>query len=226
MSENRENDKWSPWAYAVVILAALACVVVLLVGLPVMGVMIVERLHPGSLDATISFWGAMFAAFISLAVTFIAGVFVFMTVKVETGAQREAREAATAEVKKAATEEVEKKIKETVGGFLENKGDKIVRAAADTYINEGIESEGITRGNKITRQAAGDYLASDGANITEKAADKYLKESIEGEGITRGEKIIRQLDEKFRDENILRLVDERVTFSALFRSLFKRGSKS
>jgi len=45
-------------------------------------------------------------------------------------------------------------------------------------------------------------------------------------GITRGEKIIRQLDEKFRDENILRLVDERVTFSALFRSLFKRGSKS
>ena len=91
MSENKENDKW-PWgAQLVLILAILFSVVVLLVGLPVASMLIVEGMSPASLEGTISFWGASFAAFISLAVAFIGAAFVLMSFKVETNAVREGK---------------------------------------------------------------------------------------------------------------------------------------
>ena len=75
--------KW-PWpaqfAFALFILVA---VTTLLVGLPVASMLIVERMSPGSLVGTVSFWGASFTAFISLAVVFIASVFAFTALKVE-----------------------------------------------------------------------------------------------------------------------------------------------
>lgn len=81
--------KW-PWgAQLVLILSVIFCIVVLLVGLPLGSLMIADDVSPGSLSPTMSFWGAMFAAFISLTTLFIAAAFAFTAFKVETGAKWE-----------------------------------------------------------------------------------------------------------------------------------------
>ena len=97
-------DKW-PWgAQLVLILSIIFCIVVLLVGLPVASLVIVDNMSPGSLSPTVSFWGALFAAFISLTTLFVATTFAFTAFKVESGAIWEAR--------KAVEEEVEKTLRE------------------------------------------------------------------------------------------------------------------
>ena len=93
-----------PWqAQALFALFIILIVMVLLVGLPAANMLIVERITSGSgnvsLLGTVSFWGASFAALISLVVLFIGAVFAFTAIKVESGAKWEARKAAEKGVK-------------------------------------------------------------------------------------------------------------------------------
>lgn len=165
-----------PWcAQLVLILSVIACIVVLLVGLPVASLMIVEGVKPDSIHATVSFWGASFAAFISLSVVFIASVFAFTALKVETGARREAQKAAEKEVKK----EVEKQVKTEINmrfrlevdEYIKKHGASLTRQSADDYIRD--------KWPTITRQSADDYIKDEWPTITRQSADDYIRDKWE-----------------------------------------------
>ncbi|MDE0510198.1 MAG: hypothetical protein OXI88_00190 [Gammaproteobacteria bacterium] len=225
--------KWPVCAQLVLILSIIACIVILLIGLPVASLLIVERMSPGSLEGTVSFWGASFAAFISLAVVFIASAFAFTAFKVETNAQKQMEQAiwdahktVEKEVVKEVGEKFDEQVENTIKAFLKekndndggkiSKGEKIAREAADKYIKETEKEENTTRADKITREAADDYIkkADDktgtprGDKITMEVANKYLNESTEGEDITRGKKIAKEVVEKFTTEDIKSLINE------------------
>lgn len=217
--------KWPVCAQLVLLLSIIACIVILLIGLPVASMLIVERMSPGSLEGTVSFWGASFAAFISLAVVFIASAFAFTAFKVETNAQKQ-MEQAIWDAHKTVEKEFDEQVKKTINTFLEQKndneggklsrGEKIAREAADKYITETGQEENTTRAEKITREAADDYIKKadgktgtpKGDKITIEVANKYLNESTEGEDITRGRKIAKEVVEKFTIEDIKSLINE------------------
>lgn len=192
--------KW-PWqAQFAFALFILVTVTVLLVGLPVASMLIVERMSPGSLVGTVSFWGASFAAFISLAVVFIGGVFAFTALKVEAEARLEAGNAARDEVKKVVIAEVSGTVREKITEYLDKDGNEITKGAANEYLK--------INGPDITQAKADEYLKTGGASIIRQATEQYLDESIEGEGMTKGEKVARKVAEKFSTEDIERLINE------------------
>ena len=227
--QRRETIPILHWPYKdQVALAALLILLValLLVGLPTATLLIIEN-KTGSLDGTISFWGALFAGFISLAVLFIGAVFAFTALKVETGAMWEARKAAEKGVKNKIMEILENNAKEFInknGGritsevsydyiYVKDNGARVTRHVARDYVKR--EGDGITRevaddyicvkgnGVWITRDAADDYVCKkgNGAKITEEAAKKYIDD--EGENITRG--VVEQYaKETLEDEDITR----------------------
>lgn len=169
---------WPVWAQLSLVLSMFVFIVLLLIGLPVSSLLIVERMSIHSLHGTVSFWGASFAAFISLAVVFIAAVFAFTALKVETGAKREAREQAV----KIAREEARKEVEETVG----NK--------AKEYLEK--------HGERLTRDEAGGYLMKNGHHLIQKSAEAYLKERRGDKEPETGTKITKEAAEAYlRDED-------------------------
>ena len=164
-----------PW-HAQVVLAVLIILVVvlLLVGLPTASLLITENMT-GSLDSTISFWGALFAAFISLVVLFIGAVFAFTALKVETGAMWEARKAA------------EEGVKDRIMGILYGKVDAFVDKNGGRITNEVSYDYVYVKGNgaRVTRHVARDYVDRKGGEIARKAADDYICAKDNGARITR-----------------------------------------
>ncbi|MCY4211602.1 MAG: hypothetical protein OXE97_11265 [Gammaproteobacteria bacterium] len=176
-----------PWlAQFLLALVIIIAVLVLLVGLPTASMLVAEKMSSGSeLSGTVSFWGALFAAFISLVVTFIAGVFAFTAFKVEGNAAQEARRTARKEARYAAKREARK--------IAEKQCAEIVRGAAHEYIIENIEDEKDgkkkrPRGEKIIQEAADGYVADKGPDITQEESGKCAKSYLEenGAGVTRG----------------------------------------
>lgn len=167
-------DKWPWYAQLVLILSVIACIVVLLVGLPVASLMIVDSMSPGSLSSTVSFWGALFAAFISLTTLFVAAAFAFTAFKVETGATWEVRKAVEKEIKEALKYRADKYIykygagltREVARGFLQNKGPGLTKELAGEYLK--------SNGAGLTKEAAGEYLEEEGPGLTKELAGKYL----------------------------------------------------
>ena len=100
---------WSAQVFATVLLVFF--IIILLVGLPAASLLITEKMSFASdghsLRGIVSFWGALFAAFISLAVVFIGAVFAFTAIKVESGARVKAQRAAEKVVKSIKEEALE-----------------------------------------------------------------------------------------------------------------------
>ena len=192
--------RW-PWpAQFVLALSIITAVVVLLVGLPAISMLVVEKtfagLSEGSFPGAMTFWGALFAAFISLVVLFIGAVFAFTAFKVESGAKQEAQKAAKKGIKELFKEKVQgivigltkQYIREDIeieSGEKKTKprGDVMTRHAADDYIRESNSEDEPSRGDRITRDSADDYINSKGPVITEKVAITFVDNH--GEGITR-----------------------------------------
>ncbi|MDE0285198.1 MAG: hypothetical protein OXN26_11700 [Gammaproteobacteria bacterium] len=156
--------KWPVCAQLVLILSIIACIVILLIGLPVASMLIVGRMSPGSLEGTMSFWGALFAAFISLTTIFIGATFAFTAFKVQTGAILEARKAAEKEVGK----NVDKIISKQAKTYLKKHGKKLTRSEADGYLKQ--------HGNSIIRQSADDYIRDEWQTVTRQSADDYIRD--------------------------------------------------
>ena len=107
----------------------------MLVGLPVASLMIVDNMSPGSLSPTVSFWGALFAAFISLTTLFVAAAFAFTAFKVETDVGRQVRRATERAqedakkllegVKSEAQEAIQKEIETKLVGLIGKEAKKI-----------------------------------------------------------------------------------------------------
>lgn len=178
--------RW-PWpAQFTLALSVIVVVVALLVALPTVSMLVVERtsagLSEGSLAGTMTFWGSLFAAFISLVVVFIGAVFAFTALKVEGNAAQEARRVA----KEEARHEAKKEAREVT----QQEYEKTIHDAAYEYISEEIEVDGEkqARGKKITRQAAVDcakqYVDGKGTEITRDAAVAFVER--DGAEITRG----------------------------------------
>ena len=212
--------KW-PWcAQLVLILSVIFCIVVLLVGLPLGSLMIVNNMSPDSLSPTMSFWGALFTAFISLTTLFIAATFAFTAFKVESGAKWEVRKAVEKEIKTALRYKAQKYInengerltREIAGGFLQNNGPDLTKGVAGKYLEkEGADlTKGVAakylekEGADLTKEVAGKYLKNNGDRLTGEEASGYLKQH--GAGLTReaadayveahGEEITRKVIEK------------------------------
>lgn len=179
--------KW-PWqAQLVIALSIMLAVIVLLVGLPVASMLITDRISPGSLDGTVSFWGASFAAFISLAVIFIGSAFAFTAFKVETNAQKQMEQAlwdAQKEALEVANKQVPKLLKE-----VEEKALREVREQGQEAVKQ-VQEEGQKRLNEIRTSAdeaikrnADVYVQEHGETITKTAASEYMEER--GEGIAK-----------------------------------------
>lgn len=239
-----------PWvAQLLFALVVIVAVIVLLVGLPTASLLVTERMFPvsdgGSLRGMVSFWGAMFAAFISLVVLFIGAVFAFTALKVESGARFEARKGVDEELEKSKKkiEELENKIKnkaddiikEKTATFIDENGNKIVKDMSHNYVYTEDNGARITRetaegyiednGAGITRDEAENYVNDNGAEITREVVEKYAREDIGGTEMTRLEKITGETVEKISAEHIAGLVDERLSslgFFEKFQILFLR----
>lgn len=247
--------RW-PWlAQMLFALVVIVAVVVLLVGLPTASFLVTERIpfvsDGNSIRTMVSFWGAMFAAFISLVVLFIGAVFAFTALKVESGAKFEARDAAEKGVKKE-LKASEKKI-EKLENRIKDKAEDFINKKADIFIDENgqgitegvsydyvyVEDNGarITRdmakdyicdkdnGARITRDVARNYVNDNGAEITRDVVEKYAGEDMDGTEMTRLEKITRETVENISAEYVTGLVDERLSslgFLERFQVLFLR----
>ena len=180
-----------PWlAQFALALSIIVVVLVLLVGLPTVSLLVAEKTSAGllgnSLSGTMSFWGALFAAFISLVVVFIAAAFAFTAFKVEGNAAQEARKVA----RMVAKEECKDTIRDAAYKYIEEevetdgekekqpRGEKIVREAADDYAKNYVDD----KGPEITRVAAGDYISKDGERITKEVADMQAKNYVDNNG--------------------------------------------
>ncbi len=217
---------WPLRAQILLAILIILVVVFLLVGLPTVSLLITENMS-GSLDSTISFWGALFAGFISLTVLFIGAAFAFTAFKVEADAKWRAQKAVKKGVAKGirqAREEAEGRFAEThevlqgivndkANDYIEYNGSRITKEAADDYV--------CVKGNgaSITREVADDYICaqSNGDRITKEVVEQYAKETLQDEGITRFEKIARQIIEKINTENIDCMVDKRLSSYGLLK---------
>ncbi|MDE0156942.1 MAG: hypothetical protein OXS28_15260 [Gammaproteobacteria bacterium] len=209
------GTQW-PWpAQMLFALVIIIAVVVLLVGLPTASLLVTERMFPisdsVSLRGMVSFWGAMFAAFISLAVLFIGAVFAFTALRVESGAQFEARKAAEEGVidglkrTKKDIADVESRIR-ALRDRISDKADAIIKEKADAFIDEN--------GKKIAKDMSYDYVYTkdNGARITRDMAKGYICDKDNGAQITRdvarnyvndnGAGITREVVEKYAREDI------------------------
>lgn len=230
--------KW-PWpAQFLLALVVIIAILALLVGLPAASMLVTKNIT-GSLGGAVSFWGASFAAFISLSVVIISGVFVITAFKVESSAKYEAHNAAIEGIKEAkekmekelkavekeleeakekAKKELEKlvekqaldMIKEKADNYVKNNGREITKKAADEHIVE-IGAEIIEIMKDAAEKAADTYIGSDGAKITGERIDSHLREEIEGTGLTRLEKVMGELVAKTSAEAVDRMVDERLS---------------
>ena len=220
--ETTPVTRW-PWpAQLLFALVIIVAIVVLLVGLPTASLLVVERVSSGNgLLGTVSFWGASFAAFISLVVVFIGGVFAFTAFKVEGNAAQEARKTAREEARYTVKRQVESIIIETAREYLEEevydgsgdgkngytRGQKAARHAADDYLkkngdkisreaaNDNAKEYVDNHGSEITQKAAVAYVDNNGERITGERADIYIRENVESDGQKqpRGEKVARQV---------------------------------
>ena len=219
--------KW-PWpaqfAFALFILVA---VTTLLVGLPVASMLIVERMSPGSLVGTVSFWGASFAGFISLAVIFIGSVFAFTALKVETNAQKQMEQAlwdAQKEALQVANEQVPKLLKDVEEKALDEvrkQGEDAVeqvnkerqktlteiREAADESINRNAHAYVQERGEEITKTAADKYMDEHGTGIAKTAADEYMDEHGTGISENAASRFLRENGEKTIKKTVLEYIE-------------------
>ncbi|MDE0512225.1 MAG: hypothetical protein OXI88_10625 [Gammaproteobacteria bacterium] len=256
--EQEETTPMTPWPWPAQLLFALiiiVAVVVLLVGLPMASLLVTEKMFPVSdgvsLRGMVSFWGAMFAAFISLVVLFIGAVFAFTALKVESGAKFEARDAAEKGVKKELKDSKEKIselenrikdkaddiIKEKADTFIDENGNKIVKDMSHDYVYTEDNGARITRdvakgyiydkdnGARITRDAARNYVNDNGAGITREVVEKYAMEDIGGTEMTRLEKIAGETTEKISADYVIGLIDGRLSslgFFERFQVLFLR----
>lgn len=230
--------KW-PWpAQFLLALVVIIAILALLVGLPAASMLVTKNIT-GSLGGAVSFWGASFAAFISLSVVIISGVFVITAFKVESSAKYEAHNAAIEGIKEAkekmekelkavekeleeakekAKKELEKLvekealgiIKKKAGDYVENNGGEIIREVATTHIGEiGEEITKIIEGAAKTEAIT--YIDNNGAKITGERVDSHLKEKIEDTGLTRLEQVMGELVAKISAEAVDRMVDERLS---------------
>lgn len=184
--ETTPMTRW-PWlAQLLLALVIIVAVVVLLVGLPTASLLVTERIPSvsdgNSIRGMVSFWGAMFAAFISLVVLFIGAVFAFTAFRVELGAKFEARDAAEKGV-----EQIEKKVEKMTKDAekMKNETEEIyktreeIKEDADRDIKDFINENGA----RITGKAAKDYIDTNGKETTERVAQSYV--NTNGEEITR-----------------------------------------
>ena len=230
--QNTPLTRW-PWlAQFALALSVTVVVVVLLVALPTVSMLVVERtssgLSEGSLAGTVSFWGALFAAFISLVVLFIGAVFAFTAFKVDSGAKWEARKAAEEGVGELIDEKCWKIVSHEAKDFVEKNGTTITGEVAYHYIRETGGEGQPPRGDKITRQAADNYVNENGAGITGEAAVNYVNEN--GERITgkaadnhvsnNGERIIGKAADNYVSNN-----GERITGKAADDYVNKNGER-
>ena len=225
--ETPPMTRW-PWlAQMLFALVIIIAVVVLLVGLPTASLLVAERMSSvsdgGSLRGMVSFWGAMFAAFISLVLLFIGAVFAFTALKVESDAKWQAQKAVRKGVEKGIQEAREaaerghaetnkvlqgiiknqakdyiklngKEITERVAqSYVNTNGEEITREVADVYAKNYVDHNGPV----ITEKAADAFVDRNGAEITRGVVDGYVKEiDVEGEP-PRGERITRQAAEDY-----------------------------
>ena len=198
--------EWPWYAQLIMAIFVLVAIIVLLVGLPVLSILIVERIPSpsGSLLGTVSFWGASFAAFISLAVVFIGSIFVFTTLKVEAYAKQEAKNVAEEETKNMVPiyfeREVNKQIQETGKNIINEKTDKYVKDNANS-INQVVAKKYMDRfGDTVLNKAAQDYVNdnaeqlrtlineyanNNGEPVIREEAYKYIKDAADVKMITR-----------------------------------------
>lgn len=249
--ETTPMNQW-PWLaqlfFALVIIVA---VVVLLVGLPTASLLVAERIPSGSdggsLRGVVSFWGAMFAAFISMTTVFIAAVFAFTALKVESGARFEARKGVNEELEKSKKkiQQLEERIKDKAESFINKKADafvnkngqRITKDVSYDYIYVKDNGARITRdmakvyicdkdnGALITRSVAREYVNDNGAGITREVVENYVQEDTDGMETTRLEKITRETVENISAEYVTGLVNERLSslgFFEKFEILFLR----